>query len=510
MISGFNITPDEWQQTASTVRIAAVWLQHQLYILNARFTAYQQQNSTLSTKVEQFEQIKDKQKAEIERLEQYVIQLKERLRQNSANSSLPPSSDSPFGEITGQRQLSGCKQGAQPGHTGVGRRLLSETEVDKIIDLYPEQCANCGALLLGEDCTPTRRQLIELANGQAFVTEYRRHRLRCLVCHRLNRPEWSRETEDGGVFGASVKAMVGYLTGRLNLSHRDTAEALLELFNLKMALGSISALQRRVSTALAEPVTQALEFVQQQTSQSVDETGWKEKGKLNWLWVNCTEKVTVFQLQNARTQTAAQIIIDEQEIGVITTDRYPGYNFLQGWRRQICWAHLKRDFTAIAEREEVESKEIGEQLLTETKKMFELFNKVRDGTLPHNRLRPLIEPVKTQVKKLLEIGSRIENAKTAGVCRHILKLNRSLWTFVRVAEVEPTNNRAERALRRAVLWRRKSFGTQSQLGSRFVERILTVVATLRQQRRSVLDYLKTACAIKMTVQNIPELNLQSH
>ena len=205
MINGFNIIPDQWQQTPSTVRLAATSLQHQLYILNARFTVYQQQTSNLNTKVQQLEQIKDAQKTVIERLEEKVIQLKERLRQNSANSSLPPSSDSPFGETPAQRQPSGRKQGAQPGHPGFGRRLLSETEVDKIIDLHPEQCATCGALLLGEDCTPTRRQVIELANGQAFVTEYRRHRLRCLVCHRLNRPEWSREAKDGGAFGAIPK-----------------------------------------------------------------------------------------------------------------------------------------------------------------------------------------------------------------------------------------------------------------------------------------------------------------
>jgi hypothetical protein len=272
-----------------------------------------------------------------------------------------------------------------------------------MIELRPEQCKTCGALLLGGDSTPARRQTVELVKGQAFVTEYRRHRLRCLSCRTVNCARWSIEAR---VFGASVQAMVAYLTGRLNLSQRDAAEAMKELFHLKIGLGSISALQRRVGIRLAEPVAQALEFVQQQSSQAVDETGWREKSHSSWLWVNSAEKVTVFQVQTARTQAAAQVIIDESESGVVTTDRYPGYNFLQGWRRQFALAHLKRDFTAMAEREEAESKEIGEKLLAETKEMFELFNKVRDGTLPHSRLRPLIEPVKTQVKKLLEIGGK--------------------------------------------------------------------------------------------------------
>lgn len=508
MITGFEITQDEWNQTPQPVRIAAASLQHQLYILNARLTVYQKQNIDLQAKVESGEKIKHEQADEITRLKSKVFELKERLRQNSANSSLPPSSDSPFQPPHRRRSPSERKRGAQAGHKGVGRQLLPIAEVDKVIDLRPDCCSACGSLLLGEDCRPARRQIIELVGGQAFVTEFRNHSLRCLACRKLTRGKWS---EDGAAetFGASVSAMIAYLTGRLNLSQRDAVEAMRELFNLKIGLGSISALQRRVSKRLAEPVAQALEFVQQQTSQCVDETGWQEINQLNWLWVSCTERVTVFQIQTGRGQTNAQTIIDEEETGVVTTDRYPGYNFLQGWRRQICWAHLKRDFTAMTEREDAESKNIGEKLLAETKKVFELFAKVRDGTLQHYHLRRRIEPVKAQVKALLEAGGATANAKTAGVCRRILKLNRSLWTFVRVAAVEPTNNRAERALRRAVLWRRKSFGTQSETGSRFVERILTVVTTLGQQRRSVLAYLKTACAARAIKQASAELSLHA-
>lgn len=507
MITGFEITPDEWNQTPLPVRTVAVSLQHQLYILNARLSVYQKQNIELRAKIESCEKIEHEQADEITRLKSKVFELKERLRQNSANSSLPPSSDSPFQPPHRRHSPSERKRGAQVGHKGVGRQLLPIAEVDKVIDLRPDCCSACGSLLLGEDFRPARRQTIELVGGKAFITEYRNHRLRCLSCKKVTRGKWS---EDAGAvtFGASVSAMVAYLTGRLNLSQRDAVEALRELFSLKIGLGSISALQRRVSERLAEPVTQALEFVLQQTSQCVDETGWQENNQLNWLWVNCTERVTVFQIQTGRGQTDAQTIIDEEETGVVTTDRYSGYGFLQGWRRQICWAHLKRDFTAMTEREDTESQEIGKHLLTETQKVFELFARVRDGTFAHCRLRSLIEPIRSQVKELLEIGSQIENPKTAAVCRRILKIYRSLWTFVRVSEVEPTNNRAERALRRAVLWRRKSFGTQSEMGSRFVERILTVVATLRQQGRSVLEYLNKVGGVDAAKGNLSELNLQ--
>ncbi len=429
MIQGFNITTGDWEHTPAPVRIAASALQHQLYVFNARLTIYQRQNVELHSKIESLEKIKREQADEIKRLDSKVIELKERLRQNSVNSSLPPSSDSPFQQLQSLRSGSQRKQGAQPGHKGIGRPLLPTAAIDEVIDLRPDSCQACGSLLLGEDSAPARRQLIELTNGRAFVTEYRRHRLRCLSCCAINCGEWSAET-GAGTFGASIQAMIAYLTGRLNLSQRDVVEAMRELFNLKIGLGSISALQRRVSRALREPVAQALEFVQQQSSQCVDETSWQEKDQFSWLWVNSAEKVTVFQIQTDRTQGAAQCMIDLEESGVVTTDRYPGYNFLQGWRRQICWAHLKRDFTAIAEREDCQSEVIGEQLLGETIKLFELFAKVRDGTFRHCQLRSLIDPSKKQVRELLEIGSRIENAKTAATSRNILKLYRSLWTFV--------------------------------------------------------------------------------
>jgi hypothetical protein len=241
------------------------------------------------------------------------------------------------------------------------------------------------------------------------------------------------------------------------------------------------------------PVAKAQEYVQEQASQCVDETTWQQKGKTKWLWTKSTEKVTVFQIHKGRSQQDARQVIDVEELGVITTDRYPGYNFLQPWRRQLCWAHLKRDFTAIAERVDEESKTIGEALLIVTNQVFELYQKVKDGTRKHCQLRLVIEPIKKRMTELLGLGVKVENSKTARTCQHILKHFRSLWTFVGVEEVEPTNNQVERALRRAVLWRRKSFGTQSEKGSKFVARILTVVATLRQQGRSVLGYLEAVC-----------------
>lgn len=295
-----------------------------------------------------------------------------------------------------------------------------------------------------------------------------------------------------GSFGPRAQALIGYFTGRLGLSHRAAAEAMQVLHGLDVGLGSIASIQRCVSAALAEPVEQARQFVQQQKAQHVDETGWGVGERQKWLWINATQDVTVFHLLGGRSAKDAQAVISQEAKGIITTDRFSSYNWLAARRRQICWAHLARDFQALVERGG-ESAKVGEALLQQVKRLFVLWHQVRDETLSRTEFQRKIKPPQQRVRELLQAGSRATHPKTRRTCANILKVAQSLWTFVRAEGVEPTNNAAERGLRRAVLWRRKSFGTQSESGSRFVERILTAVQTLRQQGRDVLAYLTDAC-----------------
>ena len=258
------------------------------------------------------------------------------------------------------------------------------------------------------------------------------------------------------------------------------------LYGLRMSTGSVCALQRQVSHALAVPVEEAASYCRQQVAQHVDETGWREAGQLKWLWVNATRDVTAFEVLSGRGAEEAGRMIEARAGGIITTDRYGAYNWLPARRRQICWAHLQRDFQAMVERGG-ESTAVGGALLKQAGRLFALWHKRRDDGLSRDRLAAAMRPVRGKVKQWLEAGARSEHQKTQRTCTNILKVERSLWTFLRVEGVEPTNNAAERALRRAVLWRRKSFGTQSAEGSRFVGRVLTTVESLRQQGRDVLE-----------------------
>src|SRR5215207_4773719 len=475
-----GISEQDWKATPPAVRSALRALQQQVRLMGIRFTAYEQQLADLREQVTQVDDLKAE-----------ITELRERLGQNSSNSSKPPSSDPPSYKPKPPREPKGRKRGGQPGHQGSTRRLLPAEEVDHLVELKPAACAGCGRKLRGADPRPERRQVSEVPPVRVEVTEYRRHALRCRGCGALTRADWPSEMPPGA-FGPRAQAVVGYLTGRLGASHRDVTEAMAVLYGLEVSAGSISAIQRRVSEALREPVEAARSFVRQQVAQRVDETGWRECGRMKWLWVNATGEVTAFEVLDARSSDAARQVINTEAKGVVTTDRYWSYNWLPHRRRQVCWAHLSRDFQAMAEHGG-ESGQTGEELLKQVKRLFTLWYQARDGDLSRERLAAAMGHVRRKVKKLLEAGTRLPQKKTRRTCSNILKVERCLWTFLRVEGVEPTNNAPERALRRAVLWRRKSFGTQSASGSQFVGRVLTAVESLRQQGRDVLTYLAGVC-----------------
>jgi len=436
-------------------------------------------------------------------LQQRVADLEERVNQNSGNSSQPPSADPPHAPPRPSRPASGRKAGGQPGHAGRTRLLKPVSQVQQIIDLRPTTCGQCGALLLGDDPEPYRHQVTDLPRIEPQVNEYRRHTLTCLVCGRPTSAAYPTAMPPGD-FGPRLQATAGYLSGRLGLSHRDITEALATVFHTDVALGSVSILEQAVSDALAQPVAEAQTYVQQQPTANLDETGWREQAKRAWLWVAATPLVAVFLVLTSRGAKGAHQLLGEAFRGIVGSDRWSAYNWLDPQRRQLCWAHLNRDFQKLVERGG-ESQRLGDALLTQGESLFRLWHRVRDGTVSRQDFQTQVVPIRARVHELLGQGAQCPHAKTRHTCENLLKWEPALWTFVTIEGVEPTNNHAERCLRRAVLWRRRSFGTQSETGSCFVARVLTTVTTLRLQRRDVLDYLTAACAAAMCGDKPPSL-----
>jgi transposase len=439
---------------------------------------------------------------QVQTLMSMVRTLQEQLHQTSRNSSRPPSSDPPQSPRP-RRPRGQRRRGGQPGHPGQTRTLVPVEEVNEVVVLKPAQCRGCHAPLAGDDATPFRHQGIEIPPIKPVITEYQWHQLVCPACGETTRAPWPAGVPSG-TYGPRVHATVALCTGSYRLSKRTTSQVMDDCFGVPMSVGTISQSEQATTAAVAAPVEDARAYVHEQSVAHLDETSWRQGGKRAWLWVAVTSLVTVFVVRMSRGGQVARELLGERFSGVLVTDRYSAYNWYPVRGRQLCWAHLLRDFEAIRDRSGA-SEEMGEALLAQGHQMFTWWHRVRDGTLQHSTFRSYMSPLRREVERLLDAGRRGGMPATAGTCRDILKRRAALWTFVQVEGVEPTNNTAERAIRPGVQRRKISFGTQSEAGSRFVESMMTVVATLKQQQRNVLAYLTAAHEAALRGEAAPSL-----
>lgn len=433
-------------------------------------------------------------------LQQQVEQLQQPPGQNSTNSSKPPSSDGPQVKRQPPKPRSGKRRGAQPGHTFQQRPLLP---ADDTRPLKPSNCRGCGHPLQGVDPQPLRHQVLELPVLRPLVTEYQLHRLSCPQCGLQTCATLPAGVPQGG-YGPRFQAVVSLLTGHYRLSKRLVVAFCQDICGVPLSVGQVCALEQQTARA-TDPVVQPLVAHAATQSANVDETSWRQANQRAWLWVVVTASVTVFRLRLSRAAAVAKELLQLSAGQIITTDRYRGYAWIPLAQRRLCWAHLLRDFQAMIDRQTAGSA-IGQQLLDLGQLLFSLWHRVRDGTLSRAAFARLVrEGIRPDLQGVLQRGLTCGCAKTAGTCQEVLAVEPALWTFVRVAGLEPTNNAGERAHRHAVQWRKSSFGTQSAAGSHYVENVLTVVATCRQQGRNVLEIL-TACA-KAALEGTPPPSL---
>jgi transposase len=436
---------------------------------------------------------------EVTALRQQVAELRARLGQDSQNSSRPPSSDGPAVKRRPPQKPSGRRRGAQAGHE---RQTRTRLPPDEEIMRKPTACRRCGEALTGSDPEPLRHQVLELPPIKPLVTEYQLHRLVCPRCGTSTCGALPAGVPTGQQ-GPRLQAVLAVLTGAYRLSKDQVGALCADLFGIPICPGTICQLEQQTTAALAPVVEELREHIKTEHA-NVDETGWREEGRRAWLWVAVTALVTVFHVARSRGGAVARSLLGPGLHWVVTSDRYSAYQWLARSRRQLCWAHLRRDFQAMIDRNNSGSA-IGQDLLLFSDDVFHWWYRVRDGTLQRRSLRTYIAEQRPWLRTLLAQGVVCGCAKTAAVCRQLLKLEPALWTFLRVEGVEPTNNAAERALRHAVLWRKSSYGTASAKGSQYVAHILSVVATCRQQRRHVLEFVTACCQARLQGRTAPSL-----
>ncbi len=407
--------------------------------------------------------------------ERRIAALEERLRKNSTNSSRPPSSDPPSVKRRPPASPSGKKRGGQPGHRRHARPLVPPEQVRRVIECKPPECRWCGDALAGDDPEPLRHQVAELPPVRPVVDEYRLHRLTCLRCRTSTRAKLPPGVPTGA-FGPRLRAILSVLAGAYRLGKRPIRQLASDLLGLSISTGMISRLERRAAAELEAPVEELREHVRRASPARVDETSWRQGRGKAWPWAAVAKRATVFAVARSRGADVARGMLGADAREVVISDRFKGYAWIK--RRQFCWAHLDRDFQAMIDRGG-EPAGVGRRLLRNSERLFGWWHRVRDGTMARSTLRSYVDTMRFSFRADLRRGLACGCARTAGTCRELLAGETHLWTFVRVGGIEPTNNHAERALRHGVIYRKLSGGTDSETGSRFVERMLSVVATCR-------------------------------
>jgi transposase len=443
-----------------------------------------------------------------ERLEARVAELERRLGRSSRNSSLPPSQDPPSAPPRPRGKGSSRKRGGQRGHEGRYRRLLPPERVDEIVERWPERCGSCAHEFAGADrvdaAEPARRQVAELPPIAVTVTEHRLHRVCCPECAAVTAAEPPAGSR--WAFGPRLQAAVVTLAVRNRVSRRDTTELARELFGVELSTGTVDAIVQRAGEALAAPHTRLEQEIKRSPVVNIDETGWKTGGDRRMLWGALTRRTAVFRIAAGRHAAEAQTMLGERYDGIVCSDRWAAYDYLDPTRRQICWAHLLRDFTAHSEGMG-EQDDFGNAGLVVAHDLFTAWQQFRqDGD--RAALQAAIAPLQTKLRTELEHASR-KSTKTKyhrQFARNLLKRWPALWTFTHTDDVEPTNNQAERGLRGAVIHRKRSHGTQSERGERSLERLLSASITCRLRKQSLYTYLTEVITAHARGDPIPALS----
>jgi transposase len=427
--------------------------------------------------------------AQIDELKKRLSELEARVNKTPQNSSLPPSTQHPHAKPPTKKPKSKRKRGGQPGHEKHERELIPVEKCDEVQPLKPTECRRCGGKLSGVDPEPLRHQVWELPEIKPHVTEYQRHRLVCPCCGESTCAELPAGVPAGQA-GRRLVAFTALLMAYFRQSKRRTALFLETILGQPCCAAWTVKLQNQATDALRPCYDELAATLPEQPQLGIDETPNKEGPLKSWLWAFVAARCTVFALRLTRAATVLEELLTDRFEGVVMCDRAKMYWYLGCL--QWCWAHLKRDFQALIDHDDPQVKRLGHDLMRPTRKMFSGWARYRDGTLTRAGMKHLMMPIREEIESLLLRGAMSGNKRLMGMCNELYDHRQWLWTFLEHEDVQPTNNGSERALRHAVIWRKLSFGTQSASGSRFVETMLTVIETCRQQERNTFAFMADA------------------
>ena len=432
--AGLEIPPADWQHTPSSVQTLVVTLLKRLEAVEAR------------------------------------------LKQDSTTSQRPPSTDSPYKKAwKPSRNAPRRKAGGQLGHPGHRQALMAPTDIRV---LTPAQCA-CGNTAWAVTRPYHTHQVIELPTIQMIVTHFVLHEAWCPVCARWTKAQTPPEYIAG--YGPRLTALVGEIAGTHGTGRRTIQTFCASVLQVPLSLGAIQKILDRVAHAIEPHYRAIAHYARQATVNYIDETPWFLTNTLHWLWVMANEAVAFYMVHPHRSKAAFAALIEDWA-GLLVSD---GYGVYQAWvaQRQTCLAHLIRAARGLAERPSPDLATCGAWALAELQRLCHMATAPPTGG----------EWRAWYVRLCRLIDQYHDHPDDAGrFVRRLLREMDSLWVFLSQHGVEPTNNRAERALRFGVLWRQRSQGTASEKGNRWVERILSLKETCRLQAQSTYTVLVDA------------------
>jgi transposase len=410
----------------------------------------------------QLEEVAVKLLIETEDLKKRVTELENKLNKNSQNSSKPPSSDPPFKKPDRKTQKGQRKRGGQKGHKGYQQKLMPPTSKNIIL---PGECV-CGCSDVIPDSLQAfhTHQVIELPEIKMDVLHFILHKGVCSKCGKVVKAEVPSEHQTG--YGPRLSALIAEISGIQGNSRETVRTFCRSVLNFPISTGAIQKVIDRASEALKPVYSQIANMARSSEVNYIDETSWFQSGVLNWLWVMANSSVAYFMIHKNRSKEAFQALVQEWE-GILVSDNYGVY---AKWinLRQTCLAHIIRKAKALAERKDENVNQFGKQVVQDLQLLCHWAKSPPDSEEWRSFYNRFTDLIFQHQEDKNEIGT---------MARSLIRQLESLWLFLDIVEVEPTNNHAERTLRYGVLWRKRSKGTQSEKGNHWVERILSFKQT---------------------------------
>ena len=412
-----------------------------------------------------------------------IARLEAQLNRNSSNSSKAPSTDQKANTSDKEKKTS------RESRAGKARPFFPPDKIDKQVQCTQENCPHCGSAQIHLNGQPSEIvQQAELPDIKAIFTEYLLQKYGCNGCGKNSTASLPLGVPDSA-FGPKLMGLLATLTGVLHVAKREAIQLIKDLYDVNMGVGSVPNIEERVTAALNPVYDRIHQFIlQRKFCTHFDETGWRDRGKRHFVWLATCQNAAIYRIDRNRSKAAFQrLICNETWDAPAVTDRYAVYNSFK--THQFCLAHLIREFKGYGEREGPD-KTIGTALEKELRLSCKIHGEYREGKIPLAQRNRRLGARRRRVEYWLGDGLANGSDALSKICGTLLENFEKLWTFTKIFGMEPTNNMAERDLRKLVIWRKKSYGTRSERGKKFVERVTTVTQTVRKHAGNVLHFIQ--------------------